>query len=460
MMRSLLFPIVFLMILFSGCRTGEPLPVAAPTPEQSTPVNIAIVGDSITNAGFYLRNLEQFYITRFPEAPTHWFNCGLGGETARRYIEILDADLFANDPDKVFIMFGMNDLNLDFYTRETDRNLQNRASAVNSYQNAMRALVQAIKDRGISDITLFVPSPFDHELGSRATFRDHPGYNDALAGTKEFLTQLADEENLTVIDMNTPLVEANALYREQARALHGEDNADVTVISFDRIHPGPIGNWLIAYAFMDQMDLSGEVASVTIDAVTGKLTAVSGAAVTDVVKHRNGVITYRYSPWRLPLYPSDGYYSADNLVPLTNRFNREIITVTGLEPGEYVLQLENGDILGVYSGSELSDGVNISTALRNPNYIQSEKLHSASELKRMRDQVLRRMRRLELYTVLLGLDMNNREDITAAGRVHADLYSEYAANCTRELQDELAGYRQLMLDLNTPVAYQITVRPR
>jgi hypothetical protein len=215
----------------------------------------------------------------------------------------------------------------------------------------------------------------------------------------------------------------------------------------------------MAYAFMDQMDLRGEVASVAVNYSSGALTGVSGAEVTEVTKHRNGNLTFHYKPWRLPLFPSDGYYSADTLAPLTDRFNREIITVAGLSSGHYVLQLDNGDVLGVYSGNELAGGVNIATVRRNPNFIQSEKLYAAGELKRMRDQVLRRMRRLELYALLLGLDINNRENITDAGRRHSDLYSEYAENDISELENELAGYRQLMLDLNNPIAYNITVRP-
>ena len=432
--------------------TAEPTP-----PPADKTLNICVVGDSITHNGTYLRNIELYMLTRYPETPTRWYNCGLGGETARRYFTILEEDLYAKNPDKVIIMFGMNDLNLELYGRNPESNRKSKDSAINGYQNAMRALVEDITAHGVGDITLLVPSPFDNAL-EKSTMKNCPGYNDALQSTKTFLEELAAEYGCAVVDMNTPLAAYNQAYRDAT----GED---VTVIGSDRIHPGTLGAWLMAYCYIDQMNLREELAGVQIDAAAKKVTAIAGAGVTGI-KTKNGSLTFTYNPWRLPFYPSDDYELANTLAPLTQRYNRELLSIINLEPGQYQLLAKNTTDLGTYSADELAAGMNLFEAKLNPNRLAAQSLYRVAEDLRKEDENLRRIRILQLYIALRKLDINDPDEM-AQGVAYfkesggdfekwlVQLYETYPIDGFEALLDE---YREKMLTMNKPVSYEITVK--
>jgi len=444
--------------ILAGCG-GTDAVTAGERPQVSDNIiNIAVVGDSITHGGHYLRNLQLFYLTRYPEMPTKWHNRGLGGETAARYLSIIDVDLFRDPlPDKVIVMFGMNDLGLDLYMGRPGRNLEAKAEAIVNYQSSMRELITRINDAGIGDIVLFVPSPFDNVLES-GTVNNATGYNDALAEQKKFLQELAEEFDARVIDMNTPLVEANERFRKLR-------NADVSVIGEDRIHPGPLGAWLMTHAYLTQTGANG-LAQVTINAETMRVTSITEADIYNLSGSARD-FSFTYNPWRLPMYPSEAYSVANELVPLTDWYNNERLSIIGLEKdGKYEL-LINGVVAGVFPGHELfGHPIDLANLPLNPNHVRAGEMYRIAEDLRAQDDDLRRVRLLQLYVALRGHDVNDERDFAAGVRHFRDrgdefqrwLVSLYDAKPIDERESEIAAWREELLTLNTPISFEITVR--
>ena len=112
------------------------------------------------------------------------------------------------------------------------------------------------------------------------------------------------------------------------------------------------------------------VAKTVIDAVKGKaaplldngsrnviLTAVSGDPT-------NGV-AFTYAPKALPLPATEAYRALDAVYPLTERFNREDLVVTGLAAGSYRVLFDGAEV-GAFTAEELAKDVNVAL-LATPN---------------------------------------------------------------------------------------------
>ena len=93
---------------------------------------IAFFGDSLTHAGSYHRFLRNFWFTRRPGMDLKTFNCGNGGNSAQNALFRMDFDLFNFHPNKVFVLFGMNDVNRFCYGVEQPdaQNLADRETAL------------------------------------------------------------------------------------------------------------------------------------------------------------------------------------------------------------------------------------------------------------------------------------------------------------------------------------------
>ena len=109
--------------------------------------------------------------------------------------------------------------------------------------------------------------------------------------------------------------------------------------------------------------MDGDLANVTIDASEG--TAATTRATVSNLSASSNSVSYKYSPMALPLGTDATYRSGDELVPITNELNREIIKVTGLDDGIYDIKM-NGNVVMRASAEDLAKGVNIADKENNP----------------------------------------------------------------------------------------------
>jgi len=109
----------------------------------------------------------------------------------------------------------------------------------------------------------------------------------------------------------------------------------------DRVHPGPEGHLLMAALVLRAMGEVGEVGAAAFDA-------------------SSGARKFTYEPKRLPYPTCKEYAVADSVYPMTDGWNREIVSVAGLPEGKWTLWL--GDTAyGTFSAAELAAGVNVTT---------------------------------------------------------------------------------------------------
>ena len=112
------------------------------------------------------------------------------------------------------------------------------------------------------------------------------------------------------------------------------------------------------------------VAKTVIDAVKGRAAPLRDKGSRNVILSsvscdpKNGV-AFTYAPKALPLPATDVYRELDAVYPLTERFNREDLVVSGLAAGSYRV-LFDGIEVGAFTAEELEKGVNVAL-LETPN---------------------------------------------------------------------------------------------
>ena len=124
---------------------------------------IVFFGDSITQAGGYIADVEVFLLTRFPDRTFAIFNHGISSETisgtseADHHPRRPDAhsrftrDVAAWKPDVVVACFGMNDGN--YHPFEPERFAR--------YQEGVRRLIDRTRIETHARLVLVTPPPFD-----------------------------------------------------------------------------------------------------------------------------------------------------------------------------------------------------------------------------------------------------------------------------------------------------------
>lgn len=311
-----------------------------------------VLGDSITRSGQYHRYIELFYQTRFPAQKLEVINCGISGDTAPGALQRLQWDCLDAKPTVVSVMLGMNDL----------------ANSAEIYDKAMRQLTQSLVEAGVK-VILITSSIFDDTAD--LPLANSPGSGAVLAGFAKRVRAIADEYSLPVVDFNGPMTAINT--EQQKR------NPKFTIVGGDRVHPTQTGHMVMAYEFLKAQGLSGIVSRITIDAATGSTGTLENCTV-DKLKVRDGEIRFTCLENALPCPVEDKAKPALDLVPFIREFNQEILTVHGLEPGDYELSIDGSEV-GKFSCMELASGVNLADEMNTPQLKQSFEVLSALQKK-------------------------------------------------------------------------------
>ena len=326
--------------------------------------NVVFIGDSITHgsaSGQYLAYLSTFYNSKFPEKEIRYVNKAIGGNDARESLLRFNYDIYSgyDEPfNKAVILLGTNDAGTANYTLGTENAtgvISRRKADLDMYRRNIKELIKMLKAKGVEQIILISPPMYD-EFRTPLTGSYSPGFTNVARSVAAIQYEISQEdEDVYFIDMNTPMLIAD-MYNKEKRG---------TTFNFipDRTHPNDIGNWIIAYAILKAQGMDGDLANVTVDASEGTVTTTR-ATVSNLSASSNSV-SYKYSPMALPLGTDATYRSGDELVPLTNELNREIIKVTGLEDGIYDIKM-NGNVVMRASAEDLAKGVNIADKENNP----------------------------------------------------------------------------------------------
>ncbi|MFO8014256.1 MAG: SGNH/GDSL hydrolase family protein [Phycisphaerae bacterium] len=314
---------------------------------------ILFFGDSITQGGAYVEDVEAFLLTRFPDKRFRIVNAGISSETISGTSEPdhdprrpwahqrFDRDVAAARPDIVVACFGMNDGNYHPFDHLKFR----------KYRAGVRRLIDRCKRIGARTVFL-TPPPFDPyrrragDPGAVHYGYRYPAvdYDVTLEVYSDFLVGLRPEGFLVA-----PVHDAmNRHLRERRKEKVS------FYLSGDAVHPNATGHWLMAQTLLETLRVPADVAHAEIDAKAMKVVAgdVKG------LKKENGGIAFT---WTTPLpMPVDPAWDAKSLqVERTfDRLSRYTLTVTGLDAGRYHLHASHVKA-GYVTAADLSAGIDL-----------------------------------------------------------------------------------------------------
>jgi lysophospholipase L1-like esterase len=322
---------------------------------------VVFYGDSITDQRLYTTFTESYVLTRFPKMKVTFIHSGWGGDRVSGGgggpIDVrLQRDLITYRPNVLTIMLGMNDGRYRAYDPDIFQ----------QYSTGFESIVQTVKSAlpGIR-ITAIQPSPYD-DVTRAPMFAG--GYNAVLVRYSQFLAELGSRENLTLADLNTPVVEA----LKKAKSI---DPALAQKLLPDRVHPGPAGHLLMAEALLRAWHAPAEVTSVDIDAESKQVTAAANTKVTDLQVDATLTWTQEDAALPVPVDPKDPAIAlAIRSSDFVEALDRQPLRITGLPGARYVLRIDE-ETLGSFSRQDLVDGINLAL-LPSPMAKQALDVHA------------------------------------------------------------------------------------
>jgi endoglucanase len=321
---------------------------------------VCVIGDSITHGGRYHSFVYLFYATRFPDRKIKMHNCGISGDTAAGACRRFDWDIAVHKPTAATILLGMNDVGRNFYGKEKSdaKSKQQQKAAIDAYVKNMGQLAEDL--RKIKCRMIFL-TPTTYEQNAEMETPNFYGCNDGLANCGKEVKKLAKKFHSGLIDVHALMDEVNEKGQKEDKAF--------TIVGKDRVHPGDVGHFVVAYAILKAQGMPAYVSKMVIDAEAGKAKEEENCKISALKAAKNEV-SFECLENALPYPVPDAAKDALKLVPFEKEMNQEVLEVIGLAPGAYELLIDNESV-GEYSADELKTGVNLAANTNTPQYKQA-----------------------------------------------------------------------------------------
>lgn len=329
---------------------------------------VCFVGDSITHGGTYHSVVALYYATRFPDRELKSYNCGIGGDRAAGIVGDenyrLNVDILSHHPTAATIMLGMNDIgHTDYHVpgRDAADAVQKQARSLEVYDEAMQKLIGKLKGAG-ARVTLITPSIYDETTQLDRARKDIAvGANGALGKCTAKVHAWAKQYDTGIANFYEVMQAINE--REQKK------DPTFTLVGPDRVHPGPVGHAVMAYTLLKAQGVPGSVATIRLDARTGKASGEENCRLLDIKAGRTDA-EFSCTEKALPLVLAEEAQAALKLVPFDEDLNRELLIVSGMQEGTYRVTIDQKPI-GEFTAAELERGVNLATNPETPQYAQA-----------------------------------------------------------------------------------------
>ena len=324
---------------------------------------VVFLGDSITEQRLYTTYVEAYALTRHPNWKLSFRNVGWGGDTSwlRQRSHPDESQLFAADeaslqtmvadsvgrglgrdvlplkPTFVTIKFGMNDHSYQAFREDIFR----------AYIRSQSQLAKVLSENG-SRVAFLTPQPIEDKRPDS----DKDIRNQSLRKFSDGLKDVAAKSGSSFVDQFDPYMAV--LLRERA------GNPTNFIGGGDAVHPGPIGQTVMAWAVLKGLGASAEVSHAEINAATKKVVAANGCKIQNL-KQADGVLSFDRLDDALPMPIDERAEPALKLVPVAEDLNRLELRVTGLAAGNYDVTID-GESAGKIAAEELAKGWNLANA--------------------------------------------------------------------------------------------------
>lgn len=357
---------IFRRVLFMTVLAPAAILSQAQTPIFQNGDRVVFVGNSITNHGGYHHDIALFYATRYPKQNINVINSGISGNRAANVIARMDSDVLNNKPTWAALKLGMNDVEKELYTTAASSRptiTQERRKTLETYLRDYETIIKTLLKNN-SKLILQTPTVFDQTASIRGNDK-LTGRNDGLKIFAGYVKEFGKKYHLTVVDYWT-------LMNEITKKIQAIDST-ATIIGQDRVHPGPVGHFIMAYQFLKTTGVQSQVANISIIAGRAKATSKQFNASVSELKLNASGLSFTCQENSLPFPIPQGADQALTLVPFTNDLNKEMLTVKGLPSANYQLKID-GIPVGNYPASALAAGINLSENKHTPQYVQAQKI--------------------------------------------------------------------------------------
>lgn len=362
------------------------LSAACAAPGEIRPVlrharRIVFVGDSITNAGMYVRYLDAYLLTRYPERRYELINLGLSSEGVTglsepehpfprpNVHERLGRVLSMARPEVLVACYGMNDGIYYPFSRERFK----------QYQAGILELVRRARERGVR-VVLLTPPPFDPEpLRDRVLpitapvfswMRPYAAYDDVLERYAKWLLTVRGDR-VDVVETHDAIHQFLAAARAKSPGYRLAD---------DGVHMNASGHWIIARQILRAWDAPPEADSAQIDA---RKLRVGSAKIRSLTGDPTGVRFTWTSRLPMPLDPEWDLGLVEH-ERFGSVWSRHKLTITGLAAPRW--KLFEGDVeIAEVSREDLARGLDL---LPYPRLTVNRRAVELHELVRRRERLM------------------------------------------------------------------------
>lgn len=337
---------------------------------------VVLMGNSITEAGYYGSNIWLYYMTHFPDRRIAVFNGGIGGDVVGQMNDRFEQDILPKKPNILVLTFGMNDSGYaEFNAANAEETAKQRVDKSESNFNLLTAKLKA--QTGIKSV-MMSSSPYDETMQNKNNY--FKGKSKVMEQIIAFQQAAAKSNKWSYVDLFHPMTAINV--REQ------KIKPDFTITGPDRIHPGRGGHLVMAALFLKSQGLADKVVSrVSIDVKKGLVSEENSK--NSIVKKSDVGVSFDYLAESLP-FPIDSVNGvwenpqtqADALAvyPFIKEFNQETLKIDGLQKGNYDLLID-GKKISAFSADTLAKGINLALLSNTPQYQQSVSIMYLNELR-------------------------------------------------------------------------------
>lgn len=337
---------------------------------------IALLGNSITEAGYYGSNIWLYYMTHFPDRKITLMNAGIGGDVVGQMNERFEQDVLPKKPNVIVLTFGMNDSGYgEFNASNPDEMTEQR---IMKSRAGFDQLCEKLKAQNAILPVMMSSSPYDETMQNKNNY--FKGKSQAMEQIIGFQQEAAKRNGWAYVDLFHPMTDINVRGQQK--------KPDFTITGPDRIHPGRGGHLVMAGIFLRNQGLSGKVvANVHINAIKGLV--ISENAKVEISKKSDDGLSFSYMANALP-FPIDSVNGvwenpqtqadALDVFPFIKEFNEELLRVENLKIGNYDLLID-GKRIHSFSADSLAKGVNMALLTNTPQYQQSIAIMNLNELR-------------------------------------------------------------------------------